>query len=156
MPERAEEDPALAVAGLPDLRHHRAFDPLRMLAGEGRGGEHLHPRVDVQVVLLRPVGEARRDPRHHRIVGPGHVDMVVDDVPRMRHPLAADHELVLRLVAEGVGHAAVIAAEPDPALHRREQVRQLLLADRRHGQDRHDQAEAAEIRVGEGRGPGQE
>ena len=59
----------------------------------------------------------------------------------MRHPLAADHELVLGLVAEGVGHAAVIAAEPDPALHRREQVRKLLLLDRRHGQDRHDQAE---------------
>ena len=36
-------------------------------------------------------------------------------LPGMRDPLAAGHELIVRLVAEGVAHAAVIAGEADAA-----------------------------------------
>ena len=96
----------------------------------------------MHVVLFGAIVEVV-DPGHHRVIGPGDVDPIVDDVAGMRHPLAADHELVFGLVAERVGDAAVIAAEADAALDRGGEVRQLLLVDLRHGQDRHDQAEVA-------------
>ena len=57
-------------------------------------------------------------PGHDRVVRPGDVDAVVDDVAGMGDPLSPAHELVLDRLAKGVAHAAVIAGEADPALHR--------------------------------------
>ena len=102
--------------------------------------------VDMHVVLLGAVGEIA-DARHDRIVGPGDVDAVVDDVAGMGDPLAAAHELVVGRIAEGVAHAAVIAGEADAARARRVvRLVELLLLDLRHGVDRHDQAHVGDRR----------
>ena len=74
---------------------------------------------------------------------------VVDDAAGMGDPLAAAHELIVDAVAEGVAHAAVIAAEPDAAAHRGSEVLDLLLLDLRHRDDRHDQAHVGDRGVGE-------
>ena len=65
--------------------------------------------IDVHVILLGAVLEAW-DARHDRIVRPGHVDLVVDDVAGMGDPLAAAQELVVDRIAERIAHAAVMAA----------------------------------------------
>ena len=88
MAERGIEDAALAVLALPHDRHHHALDPGRVLAGEGGRRQHLVRGIDVHVVLLGAVGEIV-DPGHDRIVRPGDVDPVVDDVAGMGDPLAA-------------------------------------------------------------------
>ena len=119
-----------------------------MRAREGGGGEHLDRRVDVHVVLLGAVVEVL-DAGHHRVVRPGHLDPVVDDVAGVRDPLAAAHELVARRGAKGIRHAAVVAAEPDAALDRAAQIVELGPLDRRHGADRHDQGELVQRRIGE-------
>ena len=59
----------------------------------------------------------------------------------MRHPLAADHELVFDVAPEGVGQAAVPAGQPDAALHRLLQALLLLGSDRGHGERLDDQVE---------------
>ena len=151
MAERGIEDAALAVPPLPDDRHDDAFDPRRVLAGKKCRGQHLVRRIDMHVVLLGAIGEIV-DPLHDRVVAPGDVDAVVDDVAGVGDPLAAAHELVVDRVAEGVAHAAVIAAEPDAASHRLGRGCELLLLDLRHGVDRHDQAQVGDRRVGEGFG----
>ena len=74
---------------------------------------------------------------------------IVDDVAGMSHPLAADDELVVDGVAEGIAHAAVIAGEADAALDRRGEVLDLFLLDLRHREDRHDQAEIMDRGIGE-------
>jgi hypothetical protein len=51
----------------------------------------------------------------------------------MRHELSAAHELVLGRLAERVAHAAMIAAEADPARDRAAEIFELFLGDRRHG-----------------------
>jgi hypothetical protein len=97
-------------------------------------------------------GRKASDPGHDRIVPANHVDAVVDDVAGVGHPLPADHEVVGRLTAETVADPAVIAAEPDAALDRCDQVGQLVLGDRAHGYDRHGEVEAVQGRIGEGGG----
>src|SRR5215208_3305880 len=54
----------------------------------------------------------------------------------MGHPLASHHELVVDAVAERVGHTAVPAGEPDPALYGSAQTLLLLVRDLPHRPDR--------------------
>ena len=115
--ERAVEHAAAAVPALPHHRHHHAFDPWRVLAAEGRGRQHLVGRVDVHVVLLGAVVEVVQ-PLHHRVVAARDVDAVIDDVARVRDPLAAGHELVVDRIAERIAHAAVKAGHAHAGAHR--------------------------------------
>ena len=85
MAERGVEDAALAVAALPHHRHHHALDLVDERAAEGRRRQHLVRGVDVHVILLGAIRKVA-DPGHHRIVGPGDVDAVVDDVARDARP----------------------------------------------------------------------
>ena len=150
MAERGIEHPALAIALLPDHRHHDTIDPGRVLAGEGRGRQHLVGGIDMHVILLGPVLEALQA-RHDRIIRLGHVDLVVDDVAGMRHPLAAAEKLIVHRIAERIAHAAVMAGEPDAAPHRRTEIERFRLLDLRHGVDRHDQRQVMDRRIGKRR-----
>src|SRR6478736_192350 len=115
MAERGVKYPALAITLLPNHRHDDALDPGRVLAGEGRRGQHLVGGIDMHVILLGPVLEAF-EARHDRIIRPGQIDLVVDDVAGMRHPLAATEKLIVDRIAEGIAHAAMMARKADPAL----------------------------------------
>ena len=140
--QRGVEDAALAVHPLPAHRHGRAVDPGGGLdAGEGRGGQHLVARVHVHVVLLGLHGEVLQA-FDDRVVVLRDVDRVVDDAVGVGDPLAADHELVVAVIAEGVAHAAVPASDADAARDGRQQAAALLLGDLAHGPAGHDQAEA--------------
>ena len=68
----------------------------------------------MQIVLLGVHGEVV-ETGGDRVVVVDDLDGVVDDVAGVRHPLPADHELVLGVVAEAVGHAAVPAGDADAA-----------------------------------------
>src|SRR5688572_19467975 len=109
--ERGIEDTPPAISPLPGYRHDDTLDPRQMLTRERRGRKHFVRRVDMHVVLLRPVGEAL-DAAADRILRLHNVDAVVDDVARMCDPLAAAHELVFDRFAERVAHAAVISSQP--------------------------------------------
>src|SRR5229473_3051703 len=89
---RGVEHPALAIALLPYHRHDHVLDPGRVLAGEGRGRQHLVGGVDMHVILLGSVLEAFQA-LHDRIIRLHQIDLAVDDVARMRHPLAAAEKL---------------------------------------------------------------
>ena len=73
------------------------------------------------------------------------IHAVVDDIAGMRHPLPADHELVFGIVAEGIGHATVPTAQPDPALDRIQQPFFLIIRNRPHCPDRHNQVKFAKF-----------
>ena len=151
MAERTVEDAARAMPALPHDRHDDALGPRRVLAGKRRRRKHLVRRVDMHVILLGTIGEAR-DSLHDRVVGLRDVDPVVDYAAGVGDPLTAAHELVVDAVAKRVAHAAVIAGETDAALHRRGQVLHLFLFDLRHRDDRHDQAHVGDRGIGEGLG----
>src|SRR3984957_20780461 len=68
MAQRRVENATFSMLALPDDRHRDAFDPRRMFASEGRGGEHLIRRIDMHIILLGAIGKACRDPGHDRIV----------------------------------------------------------------------------------------
>src|ERR1700722_1180528 len=68
MAQRRVENATFSMLALPDDRHRDAFDPRRMFASEGRGGEHLIRGVDMHVILLGSVRETGRNAGHDRIV----------------------------------------------------------------------------------------
>ena len=99
VPIARAEQLALAPAPLPDHRHHHALDPGDVLAAERGRGEHVHQRIDVQVVLLGvhgEVGEAGGD----GIVAARDADVEIHDIAGMGDPLGAGHELVVDAVAK--------------------------------------------------------
>ena len=125
---------------LPHDRHRGTVDPGVHRAGEAGGREHLVVGVHVHQVLLAlhlEVGEPRGD----RVLVVGDVDLVVDDAPRVRHPVAADHVAVLGLLPVGVAEAAVPPGEAGAALDRVEQALERLLGDRAHGPDLDDEVD---------------
>lgn len=67
----------------------------------------------MHVVLFGAVGETL-DPDHDRTVRLGDVDMEVDNVAGVLHPLTAHHELVVDRIAESIGHPAVKAPPSRP------------------------------------------
>src|SRR5687768_12129510 len=101
MAERGIEDTPPAISPLPGDRHDDTLDPRQMLTRERRGREHFVRRINVHVVLLRPVGEAL-EAAADRILWFHNVDAVVDHVAGMRNPLAATHELVFDGFAERI------------------------------------------------------
>ena len=103
----------------------------------------------MHVVLLGAIVEVP-DPLHDRIVRPGDVDAVVDDVAGMGDPLPAAHELIFDRFAEGVAHAAVIARKADAAAHRRGKLVELLFLDLGHRVDGNDQAHVGQAGIREG------
>src|SRR5215216_2563642 len=131
----AVEHASFAPLSLPDDGHYVALDPGYVLSRERCRRKDLVGGVDVHVVLLGvhlEVFEARR----YGIFVIYDVDFVVDDFAGMGDPLASHHELVVDAVAERVGHAAVPACEPDPALHSTAQTLLLLVRDLPHRPDR--------------------
>src|SRR5262249_32082985 len=139
MAKRRVEDLTLAVPAFPHDRHDHALDPVGISTRESRRREDFVRGIDMHVILLRAVVEIA-DALHDGIVAPRDVDAIIDDVPRMRDPLAAAHELIGDALAEGIAHAAVEAAEPHAALDGPGQVVDLLLLDLRHRVDRDDEA----------------
>ena len=76
----------------------------------------------------------------NRMTTVGDVDAVIDDVAGMRHPLPADHKLIFGVIAKGIGHAAVPAADVYPTFADGiQQGRFLLAADAAHRVDRDHQ-----------------
>ena len=72
------------------------------------------------------------------------VDAIIDDIAGMRHPLAANHELVFRILTEGIGHAAMPAADIHAALADGVQQAGFLFArDAAHGVDGHHHIDRA-------------
>jgi hypothetical protein len=98
--------------------------------------------VDVHVVLLGGDAKVAQSARELALAV-GDLDLVLLDVVGMGDELAADEELELRRVAERVAHPAMEPGDPDAALDRVEQARELAVGDRAHRPDRHDQAQAA-------------
>ena len=99
----------------------------------------------MHVILFRVHAEIR-EARGDRVRVVDDVHPVVDDVAGVRHPLPADHELVVGVVAERVGHAAVPAGKTGAVLDCGEQTLLLLGADRAHGPDLDDEVERAHQR----------
>src|SRR5918912_2034867 len=73
------------------------------------------------------------------------VDLVVDYLAGMGHPLASHQELVVDAVTERVGHAAVPAGEPEPALYGPAQTLLLLVRDLPHRPDRDYEVEGSHL-----------
>ena len=69
------------------------------------------------------------------------VDLIVDDLAGVGHPLASHHELVVDALSERVGHTAVPAGETDPALYSPAQALLLLVRDLPHRPDRDHEVE---------------
>ena len=65
----------------------------------------------MHVILLGAMLETAWEARHDRILGFGHVDLVVDDVAGMGDPLAAAEELIIHRLPEGVAHTAMMAGD---------------------------------------------
>ena len=101
------EHPPFAVAPLPDDGHDRAAHVGVVRICEAGGGEHMVVRVHVHVVLLGAFDLEVADAVHDGVAGIGDVHGVVDLAAGVRDKLAAGHKLVLRMLAEGVAHAAV-------------------------------------------------
>src|SRR6056297_4276706 len=60
--DRAVENPAPVPAPLPHNRDDRTLDPPQMIAGKGRGREHLVGGVDQHLILLRGQAETAPPP----------------------------------------------------------------------------------------------
>src|ERR671911_2976333 len=131
----AVEYASFAPLSLPDDGYYVALDPGYVLSREGGGREDVVGRVDVHVVLLRVHAEIFQA-RRYGVFVVYDCDLVVDDLAGVGHPLASHHELVVDAVAERVGHAAVPAGEPDPALYGPAQALHLLVRDLPHRPDR--------------------
>src|SRR5918994_2330214 len=131
----AVEYASVAPLTLPDDGYCVALDPGYVLSGERGGREDLVGGVDVHIVLLGVHAEVF-EARGYGVFVVYDVDFVVDDFAWMGNPLASHHELVVNAVAERVGHAAVPACEPDPALYCPAQAFLLLVRDLPHRPDR--------------------
>ena len=73
------------------------------------------------------------------------IDIIVDDIAGVRHPLPAHHELIVHAVAEGIGHATMMPAEPRTRLDGPAQISRFVLFDFGHGENRHDEIEARKL-----------
>jgi len=144
MAQGAIEHAALAPHALPCHRHHAALDPGGMLTAKGGGGQHLVRRVYVHVVLLGMHVEIAQ-PGHDGVLRLDDLHIVIDDPARVGHPLAAYHELVLGVVAEGIAHAAVPAGDPDASLDGIEEPLLLLAGDGAHGPRRDHQVQGGHL-----------
>src|SRR5215218_5107590 len=140
----AVEHTTFAPLTLPDDGYYVALDPGYVVSREGRSREDLVGRVDVHVVLLGVHAEIFQA-RGYGIFVVNDVDLVVDDLAGMGHPLASHHELVVDAVAERVGHAAVPTGEPDPALYCPAQTLLLLVRDLPHRPDRDREVEGSHL-----------
>src|SRR5215217_4136814 len=83
--------------------------------------------------------------RGYRVFVVYDVDLVVDDLAGVGHPPASHHELVVDAVAERVGHTAVPAGEPNPALYGPAQALLLLVRDLPHRPDRDHEVEGSHL-----------
>ena len=104
---------------------------------ECRGRQHFVAGVGVHIVLLGV---------HSEIVEPSddgvvrdNMDGVVDNIIGMCHPLAANHELVVNIVAEGITHATVPTSDTDTRGNRVEQTLFLVALNSAIRPRRHDQ-----------------
>src|SRR5918998_3126952 len=131
----AVEDASLAPLSLPDDGYYVALDPGYVLSREGGGRQNPVGGIDVHVVLLGVHLEVV-EARGYGVFVVNDVDLVVDYLAGVGHPLAAHHELVVDAVAERVGHAAVPACKPEPALYGAAQALLLLVRDLPHRPDR--------------------
>jgi hypothetical protein len=77
-----------------------------MLAAEGRGSQHFVRGINMHIVLLRKHIEILQT-LDNGILRCGDVDAVRNDIPGMRNPLPAGHELIFRIVAERIAHATM-------------------------------------------------
>src|SRR5215211_6747559 len=142
--ERAVEYLSRSPTLLPDHRDGRALDPGRVLLAEGRGRQHLVVLIHVHVVLLGAHPEAF-EPGGYGVLAVHDVDLVVDDATGVCYELSANHELVVRVVAERVGQATVPAGEADPALDRLQQSPLLFVGDLPHAPDLYHQVEGLHL-----------
>ena len=132
----------------PDNGHLNAFDPGTVIAGKRGRCQHPVAWVDVHVVLFRHVVKVL-DPGRDRIISIDDVDPIRDDVPRMGNPLAARHELVVRICSKTISHPSVIPSQANAGLHGDTQVLRFRIGNCSHRIDRHNQIEPSQIRVGE-------
>ena len=94
------------MPSFPNNWHFRPCYPGSVFSGESGGRKHVVIRIDVHVILFRPVIEIVQSGGDW--IGMIHdIHAVINDVARMRNKLAAGHELVIRTVTEAVAHAAV-------------------------------------------------
>src|ERR1700757_2633876 len=94
------------MPSFPNNRHFRLRYPESVFSGESGSRKHLVIRIDMHVVLFRPVIEIIQS-RGDWIGMIHNIYAVINDVARMRHKLASGHKLVIRTVTEAVAHAAV-------------------------------------------------
>src|SRR3712207_2006028 len=140
VPERAVEHPTLPPALCPRHRQLGPLYPGSVLACEGGGCQDPDVGVYVHVVLLGVHLEVL-EAGGYLVLVVNDVYLVVDDAAGVGDELSADHELVVRVVAERVGQAPVPAGEADPTLDRLKQTPLLPVGDLPHTPDLYDQVE---------------
>ena len=67
---------------------------------------------------------------------------IVDHAPGMSHPLATDHELILRIVAEWVAQATMPSGNADTPTNSIQQALLLFTRNGTHRPDLYDQIDA--------------